>query len=342
MTRASGPAPRLFRPAPAVADRHVRWPADFGTRLIVTVDTEEEFDWDQPLDRANRSTRAIAQLPAAHQRFAAHGVAPIYLVDHPVATSPTAVAILADLLRDGVSAIGTQLHPWVTPPFDEEVTSRNSFQGNLPRALEAAKIAEATRAVRDAFSIQPLLFRAGRYGLGADSLALIAAAGYRIDSSVRARYDYSDVAGPDYRAIGNAAWHVGDADGLVSLPLTTVFTGRLRGAGPDLYPALARIPRARGIASRLGLLSRVALTPEDMPLGDALEAVRVAVGEGVRLLNFSFHSPTVAPGHTSFVRDAAALDAFHRWWDAVFALADRLGVRPATHDQLIEALDRAG
>ena len=94
------------------------------------------------------------------------------------------------------------------------------------------------------------------------------------------------------------------------------------------------------MAARLGLLSRVSLTPEDMPLSDALEAIRVAAGEGPRVLNFAFHSPSVDPGHTPYVRNAADLAAFWRWWDAVLGLLDRLGVRNASLAEVLDASER--
>ncbi|MCQ8200454.1 hypothetical protein NP568_24615, partial [Vibrio parahaemolyticus] len=76
---------------------------------------------------------------------------------------------------------------------------------------------------------------------------------------------------------------------------------------------------------------RVALTPEDMPIEQALAAVRIAVrDEGQRLLTFSFHSQSLEPGHTPYVRDARDLDRFWRWWDRMFAELDALGVRPTT------------
>lgn len=329
-----------YRPEPPTADQLIRWPDDFGTRFTIMVDTEEEFDWNAPFSRDNRSTKAIAALPDAHRRFADRGIGITYLVDHPIATAPAAIDILGDLLRDGRSAIGAQLHPWVTPPFDEMVNDRNSFSGNLPPHLEHEKIGALTQAITKAFGAPPLVYRAGRYGLGMTSAKSLIAHGYRIDSSMRARYDYASAGGPDYRAIGNPAFRI--ASDLIELPLTTLFTGRLRRSGADLYPALSRLPLGRAIAARSGLLSRVALTPEDMPLAEVLEAIRIALGEGVRLLNFSFHSPSVAPGHTSFVRDAGDLAAFHRWWDAVLDLLDRRGVKSASHDELIEALDRVG
>lgn len=318
-------------PAPATL---VRWLEGFGTRFTIFVDTEEEFDWRAPLAREARGTGHIAAMPAAHARFAENGVPLTWLVDHPIASCPSAVEILGGLIEDGRSAIGTQLHPWVNPPFEEEVNGFNSFAGNLPPTLEEAKLAALTDLIAAAFGSRPLAYRAGRYGLGPNTLAILARLGYRVDSSMRSGYDYSHEGGPDFSAIPNHAFRTG---AIVELPLTTVFTGALRRGGAGLHRRLGRLPHGRGAAARLGLLSRVALTPEDMPLAEALEAVRVAAGEGVRLLNFSFHSPSIEPGHTPYVRDAADLAAFWRWWDAVFALLARLGVAPASLAEILDA-----
>jgi len=315
----------------------VVWPEDFGTRFTVFVDTEEEFDWTSPLARTGHTLASVAALPGAHRRFAGHGVPLTYMVDYPIATDPRACDILRELLEDGVSAIGTQLHPWVNPPFDEPLTPANSYAGNLPEAVEAAKLDVLTDAIVAAFGRRPNAYRAGRYGIGPATLALLAARGYRLDSSMRARYRYAADSGPDFGRIGNAAFRCGPAATIIELPLTTVFTGRLRGGGAGLYEMLGRVPKGRGLFARLGLVSRVALTPEDMPLADAIEAIAVAVGEGVRVLNFAFHSPSLAPGHTPYVRDAADLARFHGWWHAVLTELDRRGVRPASLDALIAA-----
>lgn len=329
--RKSGSGYRPAVPAPASL---VQWSEGFGTRFTIFVDTEEEFDWRAPLAREARGTSHIAAMPAAHARFAGHGVPLTWLVDHPIASCPRAVEILGGLIEDGRSAIGTQLHPWVNPPLEEELNGFNSFAGNLPPALEEAKLAELTELIAIAFGSRPLAYRAGRYGVGPNTLAILARLGYRVDTSMRSGYDYSREGGPDFSAIPNHAFRAG---AIVELPLTTVFTGALRQGGAGLHRRLGRLPRGCGAAARLGLLSRVALTPEDMPVAEALEAVRVAAGEGVRLLNFSFHSPSIELGHTPYVRDAADLAAFWRWWDAVFALLARLGVAPSSLAEILDA-----
>ena len=331
--------PRRGTLQPAAATARVAWPDRFGTRFVLCVDTEEEFDWQAPLRREASATTAIAAIPGAHRPFADRGVAVTYLVDYPVANDPRAVAALSEVLGDGRSEIGAQLHPWVNPPHEEAIGEANSFLANLPVGLQMAKLSALTQKIARAFGRGPRVFRAGRYGVGPATWELLARLGYRVDSSVRSRYDYSALGGPDFRGFDNAAFWADREQGLLSVPLTTIFTGRLRRDGARWFERLRAVPRGRGIAARTGLLSRVALTPEDMPIADALEAVRVALGEGERLLNFSFHSPSLVPGHTPYVRDAADLARFHRWWDAMLDLLERQGVRPASMAELIAAAD---
>lgn len=325
-------------PPPAI-DQIVRWPASFGRRFVVFVDVEEEFDWSAPLDRRNRAVSAIAALPDAHARFAASGVGLACMIDHPVVSDPAAVDMVRAVLGHRRSALGAQLHPWVTPPYAPS-TPGDSYAGNLAPALEAAKLDTLTDLLTATFGRSPLAYRAGRYGIGPATRDLLIARGYRIDSSVRARYDYSADGGPDFRAVGNEPHGTGP---LLEIPLTTVFTGRLRRHAAVLRPVAARLPRANGVLARAGLLRRIALTPEDMPIADALEAVRIAVEEqDLRLLALSFHSPSLVPGHTPYVRDTGDLRRFWQWWDRMFHLLDRLGVTPAGLGDVLAAADWPG
>lgn len=326
---------RGYRPPRPTSAQRIVWPEGFGTRFAVFVDVEEEFDWRAPLDPRNRATTAMAAFPDAHRRFAERGVGLTCMIDHPIATDPASVAILSRVVEDGRSEIGTQLHAWVNPPFDEDATRAASYAGNLPGALEAAKLETLTTAITRAFGTRPRAYRAGRYGIGPRSFDLLARLGYRIDSSVRPGYDYRPDGGPDFAMADAQAYRAG---GIVELPLTTVFTGYARRGGGGLYRALGRVPKGKALFARTGLLSRIALTPEDMPIADALEAVAVAAGEGLRLLNLSFHSPSLAPGHTPYVRDAADLKCFHAWWTTMLDAFDRRGIRSASLNEIIAAL----
>ena len=109
-------------------------------QLLIVVDTEEEFDWSAPFSRDSRATTSIPAQARAHEIYDRFGIVPTYVIDHPVATDPAAVAFLKGLRDAGKAEIGAHLHPWVTPPHVEEVTTRNSYHCNLPPALERAKV----------------------------------------------------------------------------------------------------------------------------------------------------------------------------------------------------------
>jgi hypothetical protein len=303
----------------------------------VFVDTEEEFDWSKPHSRDERSTGSAESLPIVHRRLRGYGVSPVYLLDHPIATDPRCVATLREFEERGECAIGTQLHPWVNPPFEEEVNPANSFPGNLPRALERAKLQRLTDTIEAAFGRRPVVYRAGRYGVGPNSADLLAELGYRIDVSVRSLFDYSAEGGPDFTRIGPRPYRVGGT-GLVEIPLSSAYVGALRGSGRDLHQAAGKVPRLRGLLARSRLLNRVALTPEGMPLAEVLEAVDRLLDDGLQLFSISFHSPSVEPGNTPYVRDQEDLQRFYAWWDGIFELFGRRGVAPASMAEVQAAL----
>jgi hypothetical protein len=325
---------RLDRPEP---DRKSARLADTPPGFTVFVDTEEEFDWSAPRVRDPAPVDAIQALPAAQSFFRARGVIPTYVIDYPVAATPASAAVLRGFVEAGDAIVGAHLHPWVNPPHDEAVTTPNSFAGNLPIALERAKLATLTDAIERAVGTRPSVYRAGRYGVGPYSAALLEEAGYRMDASIRTHFDYRDEEGPDFTGADLDLFWAGPSASLLAFPLSTAFTGALRGFGRTLFPLSARVPMMRGALSRLHLLRRVPLTPEGTPLGEAIDAIGALLDDGVRQFSLSFHSPSIEPGHTPYVRDAADLRRFYAWWDGVFDAFAARGVSPTTPDALVAA-----
>jgi hypothetical protein len=318
-------------------DAFVRFAPGFGLRFVVTVDTEEEFDWSAPFARSTHSLEAIPRLAKFQQFCDGFGIAPIYLVDYPVAADPRAAQALGPAVASGRAEVGMQLHPWVNPPDDEEVNARNSFAGNLPEALERAKFARLRETVERAFGAPPLIYRAGRYGVGPNTAAILREGGIAIDTSVRSLFDYGGEGGPNFRAHPLHPWWVDRPGGLMELPLTSVFWGVLRRQGGVIHPALWRAPSLRGVLARLGLLERIPLTPEGIAAEEALKGIDVALDDGVPILVFSFHSPSLLPGHTPYVRDEDDLHRFYAWWRTCFEHLARRGVAPASVREIIAA-----
>ena len=310
-------------------------------QFVVTVDTEEEFDWTKPLQREGHTVQSVGRLARWQEFCEGAGVVPIYLVDYPVATSPAAAEVLREAVAAGRAEVGVQLHPWVSPPHEEEVSQYNSFAGNLPEPLERAKFEKLREAIARNFGAAPLIYRAGRYGVGPNTTAILADNGLAIDTSVRARFDYSSGGGPNFRAFPIQPYWLNQARRLMELPLTTVYWGPLRQLGPWLYPQMWRAPRLRGLLSRIGLLERIPLTPEGVTIEEAIRGIDIALDDGLPVLVFSFHSPSLAPGYTPYVRNEDDLDALYDWWRGAFGYLKQRGVRPTTVKDLIAAVTLA-
>lgn len=315
-----------------------RFREGFGPAFLVTVDVEEDFDWSQPLARENIAVDSAVRL-RKFQEFCEHaGVKPAYLVDYPVARSTIAQDILGTAVSAGKADVGLQLHPWVTPPHREEVNPANSFAGNLPPGLERDKLATLAKTVRDNFAADARIYRAGRYGIGPNTVAMLASEGIAIDSSVRAYYDYSDENGPDFSHSGPHPVWLDDERRVMEIPFTTVFSGALRANGVQWYRRLSRWPALRGAAARAGLLNRIPLTPEGVSVAEAKAAIDHALADDLPILNFAFHSPSLVPGNTPYVRDNADLDAFYDWWREIFAHLRARGVRASDISDIIDAV----
>jgi hypothetical protein len=323
--------------APAPQDAIALDPA-FGTRFMLFVDTEEEFDWNAPFDRDARAVTALAGMARGQAWFAAAGVRPLYVADYPVIDDDAAAAMMAQWVADGAADIGAHLQTWVNPPHVEAVSAANSYVGFLPEAVERAKLEALSQRIADRFGERPIAYRAGRYGVGPNSARLLEAAGFRLDSSVRSRFDYSHQHGPDFQGLPLTPYWTGPGRSLIELPLSTAFTGLLRGGGERLYRTAQSMGPIASALSRARMLSRVPLTPEGVPAADAVAAIDALLEEGVSVLNFSFHSPTLEPGHTPYVRDAADLAAFYRWWDIVLDHLARRSVRAAGLHDLLRAV----
>lgn len=326
---------------PPIRAEAVRFAPDFGQRFVLTVDAEEEFDWTKPIEREGHTVRSVTRLAKFQEFCERQGVSPVYLVDYPIATSPAAAGILRDAVAAGKADVGVQLHPWVNPPFDEQVNEHNSFAGNLPPELEREKFRRLRDAIKANIGKAPLIYRAGRYGAGPETAAILAEGGIRIDTSVRARFDYSSAGGPNFRDFPVRPYWLDRAAGLMELPLTAVYWGLLRQIGPWLYPRMWRVTRLRGALARIGLLERIPLTPEGVTLEEAVRGIDIAIDEGLPVLVFSFHSPSLAPGFTPYVRNEDDLDALYDWWRGVFAYLALRGIRPATLEELLRSVTLA-
>jgi glycosyltransferase involved in cell wall biosynthesis len=290
--------------------------------LMVMIDTEAEFDWNGPFLRSHMSVRNIREQVRVQEIFDQFGLRPTYLVDYAVATQPEGYQPIREFLRSGRCDIGAHLQPWETPPYAEELGIPTSFQHNLPAWLQKEKLLCLTEAIVASFGVRPVSYRAGRYGVGEEIAWILETLGYQIDLSVLPGHDLRGRHGPDFRQAPSRPYWFGEDRQLLEIPLTSGYSGLLARAGASqtlnatVYTALAG-PHAAGlhlpgVVARLNLLERIMLTPEGMAIQDLKRLTRMLLSRGQQVFTFNYHSSTLLPGATPYVRSPADLDRMIR------------------------------
>jgi hypothetical protein len=314
--------------------------------LITTVDAEESFDWSKPFTRDVHDVTSIAQQHLAHRIFERYDVVPTYLVTYPVISQDGGYKPLLEFARSGACDIGAQLHPWVTPPFEEALNARNSFPGNLPFDLEYRKLRVLTEAIAERVGIQPRIYRAGRYGVGRRTGDLLKEIGYLVDSSVIPQFGFAREGGPNFFGFSAEPYWVDAQHELMELPISAGIIGAFgRSAAPfaaSLFADTRRLSLVRAGLARTRLAERVKLTPEGIDLHTAKRLVRSMLASGTRVFTLSYHSPSLVPGSTPYVRSTADRDRLLKWLEEFYEFFfGEIGGTPVTALQIYHLMSQA-
>ncbi len=323
---------------PAISDL-ISFPRNEAPKLLVFVDAEEEFRWHTFSSQAI-SVRNIAAQQRAQDILNEFCIKPTYLVDYAVVSQDEGIGPLKSILDAGHCGIGAQLHPWVNPPIDEEITIHNTYPGNLPAALERAKIGHLTRAIIQNFGVRPRVFKAGRYGAGPNTAAALIDAGYAIDASVMPLTDFSSRGGPDYTESPTQPYWIDRERRLLEIPNTVGLVGLMDGINRRRMSALlshsSNALRIPGLLSRLGLLERIRLTPEGISLDEAKRMTLSLFQRDHRLFVLSYHSSSLLAGGSPYVSDERDLSDFLGWIDGYMRFFfGALGGQPTTPEDVL-------
>lgn len=313
----------------------IEWPADHPPMIVVVVDTEAEFDWARQRERRAMGVTSVKCQAQTQPIFERYGVRPTFVLDYPVSSTPEAYEYVGSLYHAGACEIGAHLQPWDNPPFIEQTNDQNSFPGNLPSELEREKLVQLTGIIRRNIGVQPRIYKAGRYGVGPATPHILAELGYEIDVSVVPGTDLSAKFGPDFSRCGARPYWFGASPELLEIPLSIGYTGLLATVG-GMAPMLTMNERLKalhipGILARLRLVERITLTPEGILFEELRRLTRALLRQGHRVFSFTYHSPSLTPGYTPYVRDNADLQAFLRRIEQYLEFfTGEIGGRPAT------------
>jgi hypothetical protein len=336
------------------------------TPFVVTVDTEEEWDWSSGYPTGPTRTANIHQLPRFQDACEKHGAAVTYFVNHAVLANPESRAVILDLAQRPRVEIGMHIHPWNTPPLSagtrglspakpgdpepgvaapvERVPERESFLHNLPPELALAKLDTVYNTFRE-HGLTPVSFRGGRYSTGPVVQKWLRERGFVADASILPYTGWKDDGAPDYRARDPRPVRLPGEAPLWEIPLSLGYTRRpfnfwhraLAVAEGPLRPL-----RLVGILSKLGVVEKAWLNFEN-PLGARMPAlIRAFRKTNWPYLCFTLHSSSLLPGGSPYAPDAAAVEKLYRTLNLTLRqLATDGGSIPATVAEIAHRLEAA-
>lgn len=315
-------------------------------RYCVTVDTEEEWDWDSGYPTGPAAVSNIQRLPAFQELSERTGAAVTYFTNHAVLVNAESRRVMQELAKRPKVEIGLHIHPWNTPPLAvaEKVPPRDSFLHTLPWDEQRAKLDAVLAAFRDS-GLSPTSFRGGRYSTSPQIQNHLRGHGIWVDCSVLPFTTWADPGAPDYRRRDLTPVRVQRPAGPVwELPLTFGYTRRP-------FPVWAKVARfaesgvgrtlrLTGVFDRLGVVSRAWLNFEN-PLGErmlrfltVLRAVRPSV------VSFTLHSSSLLTGGSPYSRTAADVTRLLATAETVLkTVAAWPEFAPATMTEMAEALE---
>lgn len=288
--------------------------------FLLSVDTEEEFDWAGDFPQQHCSVENIQQLPEFQTFCDGLGIRPTYLVDYPVAADTNSAAILREIVSQGRAEIGAHLHPWCTPPLTEENGERESHVVNLSPELIVSKLEHLTEIIKTNLDVEPKSFRTGRWGTDAAVMKAVLDAGYDVESSMIPLYEntyfsflqclnqpyWPDMANP---------YLEGQQRDILEIPVSAGFNRSNYLLGRQLHAFLSRAPikhlRIMGFLDRLKLFRKIYLSPELASAEDMKALAASEIKNQHQMLHMFIHSSSLLPGKNSYTGSALELQNFY-------------------------------
>lgn len=292
--------------------------------FLITVDTEPDDQWNAER-RRDPTLHNLSALVRFQQLLDRYGAKPTYLITYSVAKHEEASALLKEFLKTGRCEVGAHLHPWETPPGP--IGRDATYPHRLPAELERNKLLSLTRAIQERFSVSPRSYRAGRYGLGERSIALLQEFGYQVDTSITPWVSWHRDGGRDFLHETPHPYFLGD---VLEIPVSIAPSFSLPSWQEACLRRLLRVSRIEGALQRIGL-KILWLRPSTFTLDEMKRLSDLLIERNAPALTMMLHSSELYPGTSPHQRTEKETDAcFGRIEGILEYLVNQKGLRPMT------------
>jgi hypothetical protein len=305
-----------------------------GRFLCVTIDTEPDCDIHWKRSDPLTFESVLSGIPdILRPLWNKYDIKPVYFVSPEVVQNDDCCEALKQEIRLGAE-IGAHLHSEYIEPQRKYESFAGTRSDEFPcfaysREIELVKIKNLTELIAKKLGVNPVSYRAARYGADLDTIKSLGKLGYKIDSSVTPGIDWSSHGGPNHSRAPKQPYFISAKDyysmgesGVLEVPITIL--GKRFVFLPD-----------RWVYYRW-------LRPTHMT---AFE-MKMLAGEFVRsyaepVLNLMFHSMEVVPGRTPFVRTKLGQRMYLNRLASILKYLAKMGFESRTLAEIYEAM-RAG
>jgi len=288
--------------------------------LTITIDTECDKGARWKCEHPIAFTGVTRGIPERlTPLFRMYRAKPTYLLSPEVMRDEASVETLRALGNE--ADLGSHLHGEFAEPeaFIPEETA--VFQRDYPRETERAKLTYLTSLFKTTFGRHPKTFRAGRFGIGPNSIPLLSELGYEVESSVTPGVDWAS-SGAKGLSFPNAPtqpytpdeaepWKRGSAS-LLEVPIT------IRSRAAQKLPLVGKWIEARWLRPTRGSEEEIVSVARD----EIAEARKVSSDRPV-VLTAMFHNVEIVPGKSPYAANEDEANQILKRLGALLAFATR-------------------
>ena len=318
--------------------------------FVLTIDTEEEWLWENDFPQENCSVQNIKHIPAFQHKCEGIGIRPTYFVDYAVARDSYSQEVFKAIISSRKAEIGAHLHPWCNPPFFGKTTEAESHVINLPELQVAQKLDALSDEICQAFGTRPRSFRSGRWGISGSTLQLLASRGFDVDSSVYPFYRnefFSCEGSPltPYWPSYTDSLSIGNQREIIEIPVSAGFNVKHFSLADRIHSTLAKPAiawtRSIGMLWRLGLLKKIYLSPELSDVKSMNTLIDSCLQNQHQVIHMYLHSSSLIDGATGLLNIDNAFESIcERMSKTIAHLQSKANVRFCTISEAKQLLEQ--
>jgi hypothetical protein len=263
--------------------------------FCITIDTEPDCDvhWKRSYPLSFESV--LTGIPnILRPIWDTYNIKPVYFVSPEVINNEQCCQVLKNEIESGAE-IGTHLHSEYIEPQMKYSRAEGTVSSEFPcfaysDDIEFEKIKNLTGLIKQKLNVQPVSYRAARYGADLATIKSLERLGYKVDSSVTPGIDWSFAGGPNhstapkqpYFVNNENLYHAGNMK-ILEVPIT-ISKKRLPFL-PDKWLFYRWLRPTHMTAFEMKMLVNEFLANFENPV-----------------LTMMFHSMEIIPGKTPFIR----------------------------------------